>query len=92
MFQEWIYTLFNDKMNVIPPSQTRLERLTFRCSSMGEQEAVNLEVRGPNPLAGARHKSAPGFAKDRCSLASVKKTEADLGRSRVQSCTRPSLT
>ena len=50
--EEWIYIRLDDKMCI-----------TFRGSSMVEQQAVNLKVRGPSPRRGARHKSAPGFAK-----------------------------
>ncbi len=45
--------------------------VTFRDSSMVEQVAVNDKVLGSSPSRGARHKSAPGFAKDRCRMVSV---------------------
>ena len=39
---------------------------------MAEQEAVNFKVVGSNPTGGARYNSAPCFAKDRCSIVSVR--------------------
>ena len=43
VLEEWIYIRLDDKMCI-----------TFRGSSMVEQQAVNLKVRGPSPRRGAR--------------------------------------
>ena len=48
VLEEWIYIRLDDKMCI-----------TFRGSSMVEQQAVNLKVRGPSPRRGARYNSAP---------------------------------
>ena len=45
---------------------------------------------GSNPVGAARHNSAPGFAEDRYRIVSVEgEDRKELGRRRVQYCTRP---